>query len=445
MRITSPLFLLSAIGSLLAISTAFGAYELAIFDHVTAVEIALGQAVLYAAAAWLILKKGSVLPQKSALLVILGVASVARIMLLPFPPISTDIYRYVWDGRVQAHGVDPYAHVPADPQLAGLRDQAIFPRINRADTAVTIYPPAAQMIFFAVTRIAETVTTMKIAMTAFEALIIWAILKLLRSRNLPQTRVLLYAWHPLPLWEFSGSGHIDVAAIALMIVALLAADRRFPALAGAALALGAGVKFFPAFIAPALYQRWSWRLPVAFVVVFVLLYLPYLGAGWGVFGYLPGYAQEEGLAGGSGVFWLSLLKQAGLDADPLGVTYFTILGCCLIGLAVAIAFRRDHQNIALSAAMLLLVAFTLVITPHYPWYMTWSIPLLCLYPNIATIYLTLAAPLLYGFVWPRDQFASEALIYLPCVSLLFVEVFARRKWPHFKEFIDGRCAAKTAA
>ena len=85
------------------------------------------------------------------------------------PRTSDDAYRYVWDGRVQAAGINPYRYAPADPALAELRDDAIFPKINRAEYAVTIYPPVAQMFFFLVTRLGENVTTMRLAMLGCEA------------------------------------------------------------------------------------------------------------------------------------------------------------------------------------------------------------------------------------------------------------------------------------
>ena len=54
-------------------------------------------------------------------------------LLFVEPYLSTDIYRYVWDGRVQAAGINPYRYMPIAPELAHLRDAAIFPNINRAD------------------------------------------------------------------------------------------------------------------------------------------------------------------------------------------------------------------------------------------------------------------------------------------------------------------------
>ena len=120
------------------------------------------------------------------------------------PLLSTDLYRYIWDGRVQAAGINPYAHVPADPALAALRDAAIYPHINRADYAVTAYPPLAEMFFLVVIRIGETLTIMRLAMVACEIAIVLLLIDLLRRLDLPVAAVVAYAWHPLAIWEIDG-------------------------------------------------------------------------------------------------------------------------------------------------------------------------------------------------------------------------------------------------
>src|SRR5262249_11994301 len=158
----------------------------------------------YVIAAWLVVSgRAADASSTRALAAILVIGLVMRLLLLPGWPVSTDIYRYVWDGRVQGAGINPYLHVPADPLLAGLADGALYPYINRPDSAPTIYPPMSQIVFFLVTRISESEVAMKAAMVAFEGLAVWAMLQLLAARGLPRSHVLLYAWHPLPLWEFA--------------------------------------------------------------------------------------------------------------------------------------------------------------------------------------------------------------------------------------------------
>src|SRR5262245_1002589 len=109
-------------------------------------------------------------PTKRALWLIFGIGSLLRVYVLLFDPLlSTDIFRYIWDGRVQAAGINPYRYFPAHDALAQLRDATIFPKINRADYAVTIYPPVAEFFFLIVTRIGESVNVMRLALLGCEA------------------------------------------------------------------------------------------------------------------------------------------------------------------------------------------------------------------------------------------------------------------------------------
>jgi len=110
------------------------------------IKVALFQSLIYLLAAWIILHARS---SRSTLMVVIGFAALFRLSILFAPPyLSDDIYRYVWDGRVQAAGINPYRYIPADGELVPLRDQTIYPKINRRDYAHTIYPPGAQIIYF---------------------------------------------------------------------------------------------------------------------------------------------------------------------------------------------------------------------------------------------------------------------------------------------------------
>ena len=96
---------------------------------------------------------------RRALATVLLLAGAMRVVTVLPPPLqSTDAYRYVWDGRVQAAGINPYRYLPAAMELQELRDAgvgagAVYPNINRADTAPTIYPPFAQATFATVAQV----------------------------------------------------------------------------------------------------------------------------------------------------------------------------------------------------------------------------------------------------------------------------------------------------
>jgi hypothetical protein len=392
------------------------------------VALAALQGAIYFAAIFLLLRAS----RAPSLTLILGIAAALRLIPLLAPPfLSNDIYRYVWDGWVQAAGINPYRYVPDDPHLAFLRDAAIFPNINRANYAHTIYPPAAQMIFLAATRLAAClhippILGMKLAMLGCEATGIAALIRILRQAGLPPARILIYAWNPLPVWEFAGNGHVDAIAIAFIGLALLFATEAKTARAAAALAAATLTKFLPLILLPAIWRRGDWRFATVFACVIVLLYLPYLGAGAGVLGFLGGYSAEEGINSGSGIFLLSALGQILPLPAYAAKLYLTLLAGLLLALAtpmlLARAPRTNPRAIA-AGAMLLGGALMLGLSPHFPWYYAWLLLPACILPWPGIIYLATASFLLYlnpthtKLFWP-------ACLYLPFIALAL-----RDSWP----------------
>jgi hypothetical protein len=345
--------------------------------------------------------------QRSALVIILAGAVAMRMALLFVEPyLSTDIYRYIWDGRVQAAGINPYRYVPNAPELAQLRDAAIFPLINRASYAPTIYPPAAQAIFLGLTRLGESVIVMKLGLLACEAATMAAIVALLERQGAPPTRIAAYAWHPLPVWEIAGNGHVDAAMIALLMAGLLLFARGRTILAGVAATLGALVKPAAALALPVFWRPWDWRLPLAVALTVVLAYLPYLSVGAGVLGFLPAYLQEEGFASGagSGFKLLWLVEQIAGPVPHGGTLYIGFAALALIALALAVGFRSDRsEEASIRSLSWLLIAFLVLSSPHYPWYFLVLVPFLVLAPFLTAWVLTLGGVLFY------DVLSSDAL------------------------------------
>jgi hypothetical protein len=344
--------------------------------------------------------------QRAALAAILAGAVLMRLGLLFVEPyLSTDIYRYVWDGRVQAAGINPYRYVPNAPELVHLREAAIFPNINRADYAVTIYPPAAQAVFFAVTRLGESVLAMKLGLIAFEAATVIALLALLDRLRMPRTRIVAYAWHPLPIWEIAGSGHVDIAMCALLMAGLLLFLHGRTSLAGVAVTLGALVKPTALLAVPVFWRPWDLRLPLVVVMTALLAYVPYLSVGSGVFGFLWGYIDEEGLTSGRGFNALWLMERFTGHVPVAAGVYAAVAAAIMICLAVSVSFRGDRSARASVACLSwLLVVFMILASPHYPWYFLVLVPLLAIHPSATAWVLTLVCPILYDSVegggWP---------------------------------------------
>ena len=390
-------------------------------------------------------------PPRAGLLIVLGFALAMRLLLVGEDPfLSTDVYRYVWDGRVQAAGINPYLYVPADPALAALRDAAIYPHINRPDYALTAYPPIAQMFFLLVTRIGETITVMRLAMVGCEIVIVAVLIDLLRRRARPATAVVAYAWHPLAIWEIANNGHVEALMVAVIMcgVWLLLRGNRVAGAAASALAIL--VKPYAMFVLPPSWRRWNWRVPVAVAAAVTVCYLPYLSAGKSVFGFLTsGYIAEEGLTTGEGI-WLVLLIQTLIGKIP-GLTAVYVLAAAAI--MVWLGLRTSARSIAtpsetIADIILLFTTGLFLMSPNYAWYFLVLVALIPLGAGAPAWALTLGAFLLYRpIVLPYNELFWKTLATVPFLLTL---VLVRRPQgaanvqARARDYLDASAAARTS-
>jgi alpha-1,6-mannosyltransferase len=344
-----------------------------------------------------------------ALWLVFGIGIFLRAYVLLFDPLlSSDIYRYVWDGRVQAAGINPYRYFPAHEALAFLRDGTIFPHINRADFAVTIYPPVAQLFFLIVTWIGESVTIMRLALLGCESVTVALIMLLLRRMNRPVTRVTAYLWHPLPLWEIANSGHVDALMVALMLLGLWIALTGHVLRGAVLITFAALVKPIAAPVLAGIWRPWDLKMPLVVIAVVALCYLPYLSVGWGVLGFLTkGYLTEEGIRAGNDLWLLSLWRLVFGEHQGDVVAYVVLAALVLLFKGFSVA-RPAHRTIASTLAeinSLLLVAL-LLLSPNYPWYFLVITPFAALCGSAPTWVVSIGALLLteqldWDFYIPR--------------------------------------------
>ena len=401
---------------------------------------------------------------RATLGLVLGFAIALQMLTLFADPFSSsDLYRYVWDGVVQHAHVNPYRYVPGNAALEFLRapNQDTYDMINRRDYAVTIYPPFAQMIFWLVTWFSPTMQAMKAAMVGFECLTVWVLLRLLRRMGRPAEQVLLFAWCPLLAWEIALAGHVDAAVFAFIVLALLFRHRGQPVWTGVFLGLAVMTKFYPLVLLPALWMRdgsarglrrlGDWRLPTALLGVVVAGYAVYASAGWRVFGFLGGYAKEEGIDSGARFFLLDLMQSLpGLHGTPKAV--FVGIAVVLLGVLTwwgwkfaavqrfdgsiphpsAIKLRVDGEPGFVTVAMWLAFALMLLFSPHYPWYIVWLIPFFALTPSPTLLmylmmFFYMFTTALADGTAPK-MFVLNRILYGAVAGAFLLEMTVLRRW-----------------
>jgi alpha-1,6-mannosyltransferase len=378
--------------------------------------------VLYAAAVVIALRSRDRSVAMRALVV--AVALAARLVLVPATPVlSSDIHRYLWEGRVIAHGFNPFAHAPDAPELAGLRDEN-YEGVSHKEM-VTIYPPVSQAVFALGALVRPNLSTQKLVFVLFDVGTVLLLMSLLGLRGANETRSLIYAWSPLVVFETGHSGHLDAIGVFLTVLGLWFLARRHRARAFVALAAGFLSKFFTGILAPyfLVRRRYApWLLLSAAVVV--AGYLPFAGAGAGLFSSLGVYSSKWQF---NGVPYLVIVGALG---HPLVARW--ILSAALVAFALVQAIRREEVE----RYAFLTIGCALLLTPTlYPWYLLWVVPFLCLFPNRAWILFT---GLVFASYWVwvvlerTGQWRLPAVVYAveyaPFYALLSFDAWrARRK------------------
>ena len=396
--------------------------------------------LLHACLAMLAMRSAAVLSGRGALVFIFTIAIVLRVMLLLEPPLlSTDLYRYIWDGRVINAGFNPFTHVPADEALARLRDAVIYPNVDKKDYAVSIYPPFAQFIFAATAWVADSVLGIRCAMLAFEAAAVVAMLALLDALKKPRGLIVGYLWHPSALWEIANNAHVDAAMMALVVAAFaFGVARARPYLAGALLAFATLVKPTAFLALPVLWRPFDVKLPAFVLAVALLCYAPFLSAGSGIFGFLGIYFEEQRLDTGNSYYLLNLLTDGDEPGKALVWGYYAFAGAILAALVARASFRNERSlETALRDTAAILITFLFFLSPDFPWYYLVLLPFVPLLGSWGAFAMT-SAGFLLNDVTVDDYslgFFTRASIFNALVLIALAYEFA---WPVLRKRLGAK-------
>ena len=301
-----------------------------------------------------------------------------------------DIHRYVWDGRLQRLGYNPYLVVPSDPAAQGLHTPETR-NLNHPDLP-SPYPPGAELFFRAVTAIQESTFALKVAFLVCEFAIVFVLLDLLRCTGQGAHLILVFAWNPLLAVEVAGSGHIDIVGALLLLVSAAALMRRWRATAAVALGLAVAMKFLPIVLLPLYWKRVRLRDAALAAAVFGFLYAPFLSRSFLNHGGIP--------IGSLGSYVRSFRFNGPVFAALDRVAPPQLLAglAVFVGLLIATWLRRKAGEFSPDAFAWPMAASLLCAPVVYPWYLLWLLPFLRSASTVPIIIWTVSIIPVY-YVW----------------------------------------------
>lgn len=309
-----------------------------------------------------------------------------QIQFLRVPPgVDDDIRRYLWDGRVQRLGYNPYLVIPSDPAFAGLHISETR-NLNNPEVP-SPYPAGAQLFFRAVTSVRESLFALKAAFVLCDLAIVFLLLDVLRRIRQGAHWVLAYAWNPLLATEVAGSGHVDIVGALLLVLSVSALLRRWRPLAAVSFALAVAVKFLPVVLLPLYWKRIRIRDAMLAVFVVGLLYLPFLSHGRIPVGSLGAYVQR-----------FRFNDPVFATLERIAAPQFVAGLAALVGFLTAIWIRKNSAQDSADAIAWPMAASLFCAPVVYPWYLLWLLPFLRSASTVPILIWTLSIIPTY-YVW----------------------------------------------
>jgi len=355
-----------------------------------------------------------------------------------------DVWRYLWDGHVWAHGENAYAYAPGDRAVDRFADPDapldatarwvwtdVRANVNYP-TIPTVYPPLAQVVFRLSHALAPgSVFVMKLVLLAFELLGIGLLAATLRVLGRSAREVAWYAWNPLMIKVFAGSAHVDAIVVAALAATIYFIVRERPALASISIAMAVLAKLSPLIVVPFVLRRTGWRYGWLIAGVIVAGFLPFASVGLGVLDGVRAFAGSWVF--NAGPFYV-VEWVIGLGVEQPAAIARAVVGLLVVALVARWYVRDGGESTEFAWFVAASLGLTVVLSPTVmPWYLAWVLPAALIARQ--RIWFIFSALVLLAFCILIDE--QERVFVLVIEYGLFAGIVIREHFSRRRRFFTG--------
>lgn len=383
------------------------------------------------------------------LYIIIGGGLLIRVIFIPaYPVVENDFYRYLWDGAVTAHGINPYKYspkealedsssrkMPAELHILAEESGEIIQKINHPHIR-TIYPPVAQAVFaLSYYLFPWKIWGWKILILFLDLVSLFLFFKLLVKFNKPFVWIFFYWLNPVVIHEFYGGAHMDVILIPFLLMLLYFVIINSSYISTVLLSLAAGVKLWPAVFFPFVYRnilRDKRKLAVCILIsaglgffIFYPVLVTVFDRSLGFVIYAESWTNNEALFHILHLVIKELRSLFGINSISSFQLTRWLTGILFLLYILFLARKRIVNTSEYFEKFLMTAALLFFISPtQFPWYFTWVIPFIVFRPMVSL--------LLYPAFLPLYQlnYVSPYLVYLQHlpVFILFIYELKNSRW-----------------
>ncbi|MBC7511615.1 MAG: hypothetical protein H7320_23150 [Ferruginibacter sp.] len=298
------------------------------------------------------------------------------------PALSDDYFRFIWDGKIFLHHVNPFSFTPkeylsthTDSHLEFLYNNLI----PESQESYTIYPAVLQYIFAIAAKLFPAnpygaAVVMKLFILMAECYTLYGLLLLLKLKNISSRNILWYALNPMVIVELTGNVHFEALMICFLIFTFYFLERNKTVLSALFWALAICSKILPLMLAPLFLMYlgfWRFLKTGLLTVVFTtVLFIPLIDHQ--LFAHLSNSVSKYyNLFEFNGSFYYLFVRTSKLFSDnDYSAQIASMLGAIALMLILFISFFRFKKEILFEKALWIFFIYLLSAAMVHPWYIS---------------------------------------------------------------------------
>ena len=345
------------------------------------------------------------------------------------PNLSQDFYRFIWDGRLVAQGLNPYIYLPKniifDAGFHLRQAKELFAGMGSLSAEhFSNYPPINQLFFaiaglFAGNSIVGSVVVLRLIIITADLGTLYFGQKLLKNLGLNSNRIFWYLLNPLVVLELSGNLHFEGVMLFFVVFSMYLLQRNFLKWSALVLAISISIKLLPILLLPIFYKYLGFKKALVFYSIIIIANILFIAPFFST-EFINNYSSTIGLWFTNFEFNASIyyvIRAVGFHFYGYNLIHTTgkiIPVLVVLFILYKSFFTENRTEINLFNSFLIVLSFyCFTATTVHPWYVINLV--------LISVFTKYKFPLVWSFFIILSYFAYSVFPFEENLGMIFIE------------------------